>query len=343
MMVGASWITHAIIAVAKLLGGLFAVVIAILIGFRVAAEFREGGAAKPAGMVTFSASGAPVAATVSGPADGPRILLVHGSAGWSGFWSEVSGHLARRGWRVIAVDLPPYGWSGRDPEQRYDRIAQSKRLAAVLAALGPEPSVVVAHSFGAGAATELALRHPERLAQLILVDAALGELDKLDDGAAAKALKFGPLAELVTAATVTNPLATGPLIRPMLARKDSADAWIGVLQAPMRRDGTTAAYAAWLPSLFESADGALSRRSAGLRAIRVPVTLIWGGADTVTPIDQGRRIAALTRSRSLTVLPGVGHIPHIEDPPAFLAALDAALAAEAGQIIARQPPAGTPR
>jgi len=63
----------------------------------------------------------------------------------------------------------------------------------------------------------------------------------------------------------------------------------------------------------------------GDRAIRVPVTLIWGRADTVTPLDQGERIAALTNARSIEVLPGVGHIPHIEDPAAFDAALDGAL------------------
>ena len=40
---------------------------------------------------------------------------------------------------------------------------------------------------------------------------------------------------------------------------------------------------------------------------------------------QGRQIAELTRARSLKVLPGVGHIPHIEDPDAFFAALDGAL------------------
>jgi len=58
----------------------------------------------------------------------------------------------------------------------------------------------------------------------------------------------------------------------------------------------------------------------------VPVALIWGAADTVTPLEQGKRIETLTHARSLQVLTGVGHIPHIESPAAFRTALDQALA-----------------
>jgi pimeloyl-ACP methyl ester carboxylesterase len=56
----------------------------------------------------------------------------------------------------------------------------------------------------------------------------------------------------------------------------------------------------------------------------MPVALIWGGADTVTPIAQGEALAKLTHG-SLTRLAGDGHIPHIEDPAHFLPALDAAI------------------
>jgi pimeloyl-ACP methyl ester carboxylesterase len=185
--------------------------------------------------------------------------------------------------------------------------------------------VVVGHSFGAGAATELALRHPDELKGLVLVDAALGQFDAKGEGAAAKTLGFIPFAQVVTSAAVTNPAALEPLLRSMIARKEKAASWVPVLRQPMQREGTTAAYAAWLPNLFSKDDGSMSRRSENLRTIAVPVSLIWGEVDTVTPLAQGRHIAELTRARSLKVLPGVGHIPHIEDPEAFLAALDSAL------------------
>ena len=300
-------------------------VLVLLLILRVMAAVREDGDEAPPSTVRFQTPTGMVAARLTGPADGPPIMLIHGTAAWSGFWQKVADHLASRGWRVIAIDLPPFGWSGRDPEARYDRGTQAERLAAVLRTQSKR-AVVVGHSFGAGAATELALRHPDELKGLVLVDAALGQFDAEAEGAAAKALGFLPLAEVVTSAAVTNPAALEPLLRSMIARKEQASAWVPVLREPMQREGTTSAYADWLPNLFSKDDGALSRRSENLRKIAVPVSLIWGEADTVTPLGQGRHIAELTRARSLKVLPGVGHIPHIEDPKAFLSALDGALA-----------------
>ena len=66
-------------------------------------------------------------------------------------------------------------------------------------------------------------------------------------------------------------------------------------------------------------------RAEALRRMKPPVRLIWGEADTVTPIAQGFRLARLFRA-PITRLPGSGHDPHIEDPVHFLPALDAAIA-----------------
>lgn len=300
-------------------------VLVLLLILRGLALWREDGATVPVGITYFKTPTGRVAARVVGPADGVPVILVHGTAAWSGFWSEVADHLAQRGWRVIAIDLPPFGWSDRDAKSRYDRVTQAERLSAIASSLG-KPAVVVGHSFGAGAATELALRHPDQLRGLVLVDAALGELDPKAEAGVAEAMRIQPVAQLATSAVVTNPSALEPFLRSLIARKDQAHRWVPVLRQPMEREGSTSAYAAWLPNLFTKQDGALSRSSANLSQIKVPVALIWGAADTVTPLEQGKRIEKLTRARSLQVLPGVGHIPHIEDPAAFRSALDQALA-----------------
>lgn len=310
-------------------GALALLLLAVLVlaGFRIAAAMRERETAMPPSMRMVTTPLGGVAVAMAGPEDGPPVMLVHGTAGWSGFWRNVTRHLAARGWRVIAVDLPPFGYSERDPRARYRRQDQAARLADVLAQTAGRPAVVVGHSFGGGPAAELALIAPERLKSLVLVDAALGTPDPAPraPNLVQRLAGRGWIAQPLTSASVTNPAATGELLRSMLARREAADAWIATIQAPMRREGTTAGYAAWLPALLTDDDGAASRRSAALQGMSVPVSLIWGEADTVTPIAQGERIARLTRARSFARLPGVGHIPHIEDEAGFLAALDAAL------------------
>jgi pimeloyl-ACP methyl ester carboxylesterase len=317
---GAKW-TVRIVAL------LLALLLLVLAGFRIAAALREGDEARPAESRMVATPLGAVAVQLAGPAEGPPILLVHGTAGWSGFWRGVSAHLAGRGWRVIAVDLPPFGYSEHDRAARYDRASQAARLAAVLEQAAGRPAVVVGHSFGSGAATELALRAPGRVSQLVLVDPALGRIDPApaDRGQTRGLLGQSWIAQPLVSASMTNPMLTGALLRSMLARKEAAAPWIATIRQPMRRAGTTAAYAAWLPELFVEADSSLSRRGATLARIRMPVHLIWGEADTVTPIAQGEALARIVRPASFARLPGVGHIPHIEDEAGFLAALDAAI------------------
>ncbi|WP_223276184.1 alpha/beta hydrolase [Sphingomonas daechungensis] len=195
------------------------------------------------------------------------------------------------GLAVIAIDLPPFGWSDRDPSARYDRITQAERLSAILGVLG-KPAVVVGHSFGRGS-HRVGTASPGAGSGLVLVDAALGELDPKTEAPVAKVMRAEPVAQLATSAIVTNPNALEPFLRSLIERKEQAHRWIPVLREPMLREGSTSAYAAWLPNLLTKQDGALSRRSATLSAIKIPVALIWG---TRTRSRRSRKASALRHS-----------------------------------------------
>ncbi len=53
--------------------------------------------------------------------------------------------------------------------------------------------------------------------------------------------------------------------------------------------------------------------------------IIWGDKDTVTPLAQAEDLHSLIPAATFTLLPGLGHIPQIEDPDAFNRALVAQL------------------
>ena len=51
------------------------------------------------------------------------------------------------------------------------------------------------------------------------------------------------------------------------------------------------------------------------------MALLWGEQDSITPLAQARALQGWMPQATLTVLPQVGHIPHIEGPGAFAEAL----------------------
>src|SRR5215212_2230207 len=85
------------------------------------------------------------------------------------------GALAADGFRVVAMDVPPFGYSERlRGAESYGREKQARRIVAVLDALGIGQVSLVGHSVGARPTIEAAAAIPSRVRSLVLVDPALG-------------------------------------------------------------------------------------------------------------------------------------------------------------------------
>lgn len=303
--------------------------VAALIVFRVLAANRESVAAAdlllPQSRMVETVHGA-LHVLEAGPEDGQPILLIHGSVGWAGLWRETSQTLSDLGYRVVAVDLPPMGLSDRIDGMDYSRQAQGLRVLALAESLATPP-IVVAHSFGAGAAVEAMMAGPEAFRGGVIV---AGALNLGQDGSGMSLplpLRPAVLREAGLSATVTNPLVTKPLFQRFVHRNDSITSdVVGLLEYPFARSGTTEALAAWLPTLLIPPRGAASTDPARYADIQVPVALIWGREDTVTPPEQGLALQNALNSASMFWMDNIGHIPQIEAPDDFHQNLADALA-----------------
>lgn len=300
----------------------------VLAGFRVSAALRENGSIVPPAqgrMVTLNDGN--IFVQLRGPEQGVPVMLVHGTAAWSGFWSDTAERLAAEGFRVVAVDVPPFGFSARSGTAAYSRVDQARRLRDVARRLGLKGPLIVGHSFGAGSVVEAVMRHPGDFGGMILICGALGlpgtGNDYPPDNRLMRWLLARPLiAETLVAATFTNPLLTRRFLATMLYRKDAAtERQAEILQLPQRRSGTTQAYAAWLPFLLFPDRAAMSANARNYASLRVPTALIWGEQDSVTPLEQGQRLNGLIAGSTLDVIDGSGHIPHIEAPEKLIAVL----------------------
>ncbi|WP_369140154.1 alpha/beta fold hydrolase [Modestobacter versicolor] len=100
---------------------------------------------------------------------GPRVVFVHGLFGQGRNWTTIARRLADDGHRVTLLDLPNHGHSPWTDRVDYGDMAEY--VAAELALLG-DPVTLVGHSMGGKVAMQLALRRPELLRALVVVDIA---------------------------------------------------------------------------------------------------------------------------------------------------------------------------
>ena len=152
--------------------GLALLVFAALVGFRLASQARETASrvdAAPATGQFVTAADVGIYVQEAGPANGVPLVLIHGLAAWSETWRPTIDALAQAGYRVVAIDLPPFGYSFRPASGDYSTEAQAKRIVGVLDALKIQSAVLIGHSFGARATVQAAMRVPQRVRALVLV------------------------------------------------------------------------------------------------------------------------------------------------------------------------------
>ena len=265
-----------------------------------------------------------------GPDAGPTLLLIHGTGGWSGAWFALPSALSDAGWHVVAMDLPPFGLSttlSTAPDVRYTREAQARRILAVIDSLGV-PVTLVAHSFGSGPSLEAAMHSEGRLRQLVLIDPALGLGPNGEPpvceppGLASSLLANRSVRAAIVASTVTWSGFTAPLLRSFVFKKDAVTKeLVAAYQIPFERIGFTPLLGDYVASFVrgncEHADSLDMSKVSDWARKGPPIALVWGREDTITPVAQATALQRLMPGATLTVMPGVGHIPQVESPTEF--------------------------
>jgi pimeloyl-ACP methyl ester carboxylesterase len=198
---------------------------------------------------------------------------------------------------VIAPDLPGFGRSGR-PAQGNSIALQVRCLRALLDRLGVERVTLVGHSLGGWISLAFAATHPERVARLVVVDAA--------------GLQFEPDLGLQRALLPETIDDVRLLIRANFQRPVRLPAFVlrDLLRIAQRDVGSRTALLEHLVYGDEHLDDRLA-------SIDMPTLVVWGAADPLTPLGLGERIAAaVPRARLVTFADGA-HSPNVEQPERF--------------------------
>lgn len=308
------------------LGRLLLVVIALLVMTLAACRWQASARETQTRLEAAPASGRFVRAgdvdvfiQEQGDSGAPVVIFMHGMGAWSQIWRPAMAAVANAGFRAVAIDLPPFGYSERPAATAYGRQAQARRIIGVLDALGAPTAFLVGHSFGGGPTMEAVLLAPSRVAALVLADAAVG-LDAPPGNSSVPGLILGTrvVRDALVSATVTNPRLTPRLLGQFVADPAAVtDERVRMLQAPLVLQGATSAFGDWLLDFSTSTERPLSQDAQSYRALNLPALIIWGDRDTTTPLAQGERLKDVISGSELAIMPGVGHMPQIEDPPQF--------------------------
>lgn len=244
--------------------------------------------------------------------DGPPCLVLHGGLGFDHLaYRRTLQPLADR-LRLVFYDHRGNGRSSRPPLETITMAQLADDAVALADHLGIDDFVVLGHSYGGFVAQELALRHPDRVRALLLVDTTPGQFGT---GESEGDTEPGPpqppeLVAMLSQIPSTDDEMTERM--PALHRfyfHARADHEIDAVF-----DGTRYSLGALIQGFFALAHWSSVDR---LQDITCPTLLVYGRHDVMTSWPQAHRIARRLPNADVAILEHSAHYPWIDEPDAF--------------------------
>ena len=245
--------------------------------------------------------------------EGPPLVLVHGVATSRSIWRHVVPGLAERH-LVATPDMPGFGDS--PPIGRgfvLEEVADT--LTDALAAL-PAPVDLLGNSLGGAVAIVLAERRPDLVRRLILAAPA---------GLAPHRAPIPAIAGRVSATVVAARRRVAP---PLLGRPAARRVLLyGLLTDPAAASAEEARAIVAASRGAKRVAAAIAVVAAAdlrprLAALPVPVSFLWGDRDHLFPVSGLEDLRALVPGAPAEVIAGAGHVPQLDRPAEFVAAVE---------------------
>ena len=244
--------------------------------------------------------------------EGPALLTMHGGLGFDHTYMARSFAPLEERFTVIYYDQRHNGRSGRPPLETLTMEQLADDAAALLDVLGFETATVLGHSYGGFVAQEFAIRHPDGVRSLVLVDTTPGQ--RGENESADETEQGPPLPEEFVQIMSEPPASDAemraglPTMMRMYLHKVTPEDVAHVVEA------TEFNAAAMLRGFEVLAHWSSVDR---LHGITAPTLLLWGKHDLVCSLPQSGRIARRIPGAERHVFEDSGHFPWLEEPEAF--------------------------
>lgn len=250
--------------------------------------------------------------------EGPRddatpVVLLHGTSASLHTWDGWTAALVKER-RVVRFDLPGFGLTGPAADGDYTIAAYVRFVVAMLDALGVRRCVLAGNSLGGQIAWSTAVAHPDRVAALIIVDAAGYPLEsqsvpigfRLAKVPVVNRLLLKTLPRSIVESSIRNVYGDPSKVTPALV-----DRYFELTL----REGNRAS----LPERFRQAGH--GDHADDIKTVTAPTLILWGGKDRLIPPSHADAFHRDIAGSELVRFDALGHVPHEEDPAATVAAV----------------------
>lgn len=246
-----------------------------------------------------------------GKKDAMPLILIHGSLGSLQVWDGWVRELKDR-YRLISVDLPGHGLTGPWPRGEYTIEAYTDFIEVLADTLHLDRFAIAGQSMGGAVAWSFAATRPERVTQLILVDA----FGYPGSGAAPVSLRLARLGMLGDIGIYFKP--------PAMARRALLDTYADpamVTPERLKRYEELQRFPGNRPATLQRLRTQDPIDPTQLKHLDVPTLVIWGAKDRQLPVNDAFRFQGDIKGAKLAIFSTLGHAPMEEDPKATAAAV----------------------
>jgi pimeloyl-ACP methyl ester carboxylesterase len=237
------------------------------------------------------------------------LVLIHGTSSSLHTWEKVTAILNTTSYdnkRVISLDMPAFGLTGPNPENKYSYENFTQVIDSLLIKLKVNSCIIGGNSLGGGIAWHYAVAYPNKVTKLILIDAS-GYPKKAEKGSLGFKIAQMPVINnlllYITPKSLVKKSIEDVYYNKSLIEESTITRYHELLLCEGNRRAAL--------SLFKNK---IVQNSELIKTIQTPTLILWGRADGLISVENANLFNRDIKNSKVIILDKVGHVPNEEAP-----------------------------
>lgn len=249
--------------------------------------------------------------------DSLPLVLLHGTGAslhtWDGWVNALKTER-----KIIRLDLPAYGLTGPNPTSDYSQEFYASFINDFLTKLGVKQCIIAGNSLGGSIAWNFAVKYPEKVSKMILVDAG-GYAIKSKSVPIAFQVAGWPLIKNLFKYVTPRSIVQKSIENVYADKSKVSEVLVDRYFELSLREGNRQAFIDRMSEFRNK--GIINVKTAQIKDLSMPTLIIWGDKDLLIPLEVGEKFHADLPNDTLVVFKNLGHTPMEEDATKTVAAV----------------------